>query len=373
MTPPTQTRQWLTNQDGLDKLYQGHGPIPQPGDKQVLVKIHAVSLNYRDTEVIRGDYGHHKSVEQNKSLVPCSDICGTVVKSGPGASLKQGQRVLSTFLQTFLTGSVKEIDMASGLGLPLEGCLQEYRVFSESALVNCPDYLTDEEASTLPIAAVTAFMAINWMQPMDKHITNPDTIVLFQGTGGVSISGLQIAKACGLKGKLVMIKCRKSQKLTHSTAIVTSSSDKKLERARQLGADFTINYKTNPNWSEKVMELTNNKGVDIILECGGAQTLGQSFDCITFGGLISSIGYLSGKEDSQGNVLNTNVLALRRNVTLKGHICGPKDRFEEMLELYAQKQIKPVVERVFAFEEAKEALQYVYNGSHFGKVVIKIA
>jgi NADPH:quinone reductase-like Zn-dependent oxidoreductase len=206
MTQPTQTKQWLTNQDGLDKLYQAlQASIPQPGHKEVLVKIHTVSLNYRDTEVIRGDYGHHKSVEQNKSLVPCSDMCGTVVKAGPGASLKEGQRVVSTFLQTFLTGTVKESDMASGLGLPLDGALQEYRVFSESALVNCPDYMTDEEASTLPIAAVTAFMAINWMQPMGSLITNPETIVLFQGTGGVSISGLQIAKACGLKGKLLVI------------------------------------------------------------------------------------------------------------------------------------------------------------------------
>lgn len=154
---------------------------------------------------------------------------------------------------------------------------------------------------------------------------------------------------------------------------MTSSSDEKLEKARKLGADYTINYKTDPNWSEKAMDFTKGKGVDIILECGGAQTLRQSFDSIAFGGLISSIGYLSGKQDTEGNVLNTNVLALRRNVTLKGHINGPKDRFEEMLQLYAQKQIHPVVDKVFSFDEAKDALQYLFKGGHFGKVVIKVA
>ncbi|KAH0282944.1 putative alcohol dehydrogenase [Aureobasidium namibiae CBS 147.97] len=356
MAHPTQNKQWLTNQDGLDKLHRGEASVPQPGEKEVLVRIQAVSLNYRDTEVANGLYNHHKSLdENNKSLVLASDMCGTIVKAGPGASLKEGQRVLSIFLQTHQTGQVQESDMASGMGLPLEGVLQEYRVFPDTALVTVPDYMTNEEAATLPIAGTTAFMAMNWMQPMGKPITNPETTVLFQGTGGVSICGLQIAKACGLK------------------AIVTSSSDEKLERARQLGADYTINYKKFPNWSEKAMEFTKGKGVDIILECGGAQTVRQSFDSIAFGGLISSIGYLSGKQDTESDALNINVLALRRNVTLKGHINGPKDRFEEMLQLYAQKQIHPVVDKVFSFDEAKDAMQYLAKGGHFGKVVIKVA
>ncbi|TIA34468.1 zinc-binding dehydrogenase [Aureobasidium pullulans] len=358
MAQPTQSKQWLTNQDGVDKIYQGEAAISQPGEKEVLVKIHTVSLNYRDTEVCDGGYNHHKSIGgENKALVPGSDMCGTVVKAGPGASLKEGQRVLSVFLQTHQTGQVQESDMASGMGLPLEGVLQEYRVFPDTALVTVPDYLSNEEAATLPIAGTTAFMAMNWMQPMGKPISNPETTVLFQmqGTGGVSISGLQIAKACGLK------------------AIVTSSSDEKLEKARELGADYTINYKKFPRWSEKAMEFTKGKGVDIILECGGAQTVRQSFDSIAFGGLISSIGYLSGKQDTESDALNINVLALRRNVTLKGHINGPKDRFEEMLQLYAQKEIHPVVDKVFSFDETKDAMQYLAKGGHFGKVVIKIA
>lgn len=156
-------------------------------------------------------------------------------------------------------------------------------------------------------------------------------------------------------------------------AIITSSSDEKLGKASKLGADHTINYRTNPEWQDEVMRITDGNGADIILETGGAQTLRKSFSCITFGGLISAIGYLSGKEDDPGDRANTNVLALSRNVTLKGILNGPRDRFEEMLKLYEDKQIHPVVDKVFAFDKAKEALKYLFEGGHFGKVVVKVA
>lgn len=146
-----------------------------------------------------GLYGHHKSVNQSSSLVPCADMCGTILKAGKDSSWKVGQRVLSIFTQTHQTGQIKEADMAHGMGLPLPGVLQEYRVFPDYGLVSAPDYLTDEEASTLTIAAMTAWMSINWMQPIGSPTTDPNTTVLLQGTGGVSISGLQIAKAYGLK------------------------------------------------------------------------------------------------------------------------------------------------------------------------------
>lgn len=155
--------------------------------------------------------------------------------------------------------------------------------------------------------------------------------------------------------------------------VITSSSDEKLEKAKKLGADFTINYRTNPNWEEEVMRLTDQHGADIILETGGAQTLKKSFDCIAWGGLIDCIGYLSGKVDAPEDRTNVNLLALRRNVTLKGIINGPKDRFEEMVTFYEKHGIKPVVNRVFSFKEAPEAFKFLANGSHFGKVVIKIA
>lgn len=154
--------------------------------------------------------------------------------------------------------------------------------------------------------------------------------------------------------------------------IITSSSDAKLEQAKRLGADQLINYRTTPNWGEEVLKITNDQGADVIFENGGAATLRQSFDCVAFGGLINSIGYLSGKEDAVGDRTNTNVLALKRNVTLKGLLNGPKDRFEEMLRFYDEKRVRPVVDKVFTFEASKEALKYLYDGGHFGKIVIKI-
>jgi NADPH:quinone reductase-like Zn-dependent oxidoreductase len=153
--------------------------------------------------------------------------------------------------------------------------------------------------------------------------------------------------------------------------IITSSSDAKLKQAKKLGADKTINYKTTTNWDEEVLKMSSGEGVDIIFENGGAATLRKSFECIAFGGLIDCIGYLSGKEDALGDRTNTNVLALKRNVTLKGLLNGPRDRFEEMLKFYEEKEIKPVVDKVFSFEESKEALKYLFAGGHFGKVVIK--
>lgn len=156
-------------------------------------------------------------------------------------------------------------------------------------------------------------------------------------------------------------------------AIITSSSDQKLEKAKKLGADCTINYRTTPDWQDEVMKFTHGEGADVILETGGAQTLRKSFDCVAFGGVIACIGYLSGKEDAPGDRTNVNLLALRRNVTLKGILNGPRDRFEEMCEFYERHRIHPPVDRVFGFEQAKEAFKYLFSGSHFGKVVIRVS
>ncbi|OAL39245.1 hypothetical protein AYO20_01563 [Fonsecaea nubica] len=326
MSADSQTMiRWETAQDGLDKLTKSTCPIPVPGEDEVLVEVRAVSLNYRDTEVAMGLYTHHKAVGASPKVVPCSDMCGIVVGIGNSKHgiWNIGDRVLSIFCQTHLTGQIKEKDMAFGLGLPLDGVLQQYRVFPATGLVKAPDYLNDEEASTLPIAAVTAWMSINEMRP----INHP--------------------------------------------AIVTSSSDAKLARAKALGATFTINYRKDPDWQNTVMDLTENEGADIIFETGGAHTLRKSFDCVAFGGLIDCIGYLSGKQDEPTDRTNTNVLALRRNVTLKGILNGPKDRFEEMMRFYDAKKIRPVVDKSFPFDEAKEAFQYLFGGGHFGKVVIR--
>lgn len=154
--------------------------------------------------------------------------------------------------------------------------------------------------------------------------------------------------------------------------IITSSSDEKLALAKKLGADHGINYKTNADWEKEVLALTKNEGVDIIFENGGATTLRKSFECIAFGGLINCIGYLSGKEDAEGDRTNTNVLALKRNVTLKGLLNGPRERLEEMLRFYSEKKVRPVVDNVFGFEEAKTAVEYLFEGGHFGKVVVRV-
>ncbi|KAK3073949.1 hypothetical protein LTR53_004016 [Teratosphaeriaceae sp. CCFEE 6253] len=349
-------KQWVTAQDGLDNLHTTTAPKPTAADGEVLVKINAVSLNYRDTEVVMGLYGHHATIGQSKEIVPCSDICGTIVASNSDR-WKAGQRVMAIFNQTHLTGQIKAHQMTSGLGLPLPGCLCEYRAFPADGLVAVPDYLSDEEACNLPIASVTAWMAINGFRLMGQPYNGDgdSATVLIQGTGGVAIAGLQIAHAAGLK------------------TIVTSSSDAKLEKAKKLGADFTINYKTSPDWQDEVMRITGNEGADIIFENGGAETLRKSFDCVAFGGLINCIGYLSGKEDVSEDKLHTNVLALRRNVTLKGILNGPKTRFEEMAKFYDQHQIHAVIDRTVPFEEAKDGLKYLFSGGHFGKVVVKIA
>lgn len=294
-------------------------------------------------------------------------MCGTIVSVGPVTDstspfknpafrLKAGDRVISTFAPTHLTGQIQASDIANGLGGPMPGVLTQYRVFPTYGVVKIPEHLSDEEASCLPIAAMTAWMSLNCMRPKGEIIgsTGAKEVVLCQGTGGVSIAGLQIAAAAG------------------QTAIVTSSSDEKLKHATSLGANDTINYKSMPEWDNIVLEKTNGEGADIIFELGGAQTLRKSFECVRFGGLIACIGYLSGKQDPEGDRTNTNLLALKRNVTLKGIVNGPRDKLEEMLEFYEAKQIRPVVDKVFKFEEGRDVIKYLFAGSHFGKVVIRV-
>ncbi|KAH9205868.1 hypothetical protein DL95DRAFT_316681 [Leptodontidium sp. 2 PMI_412] len=308
-----------------------------------------VALNYRDTEVVMGLYNHHKMTStQSSQIVPCSNMCGTIVAINSPKDI-----VLSIFNQTRISGQVKAVHMKSGLGLPLPGVLSQYRAFNAEGLVRKPDYLSDEEAATLPIAAMTAWMAVNGMRPL-AHSGGKGEKVLIQGTGGVAISGLQIIGAGGAE------------------VIITSSSDAKLEQAQKLGADKTINYKTNPDWEQEVLKMTEDEGVDIIFENGGATTLRKSFECIAFGELINCIEYLSGKEDAGGDQTNTNVLALKRNVALKGLLNGLRERFEEKVAFYEEKKIKPVVDKVFEFGEAKQALIYLFAGGHFSKVVVKV-
>jgi NADPH:quinone reductase-like Zn-dependent oxidoreductase len=312
-----------------------------------------------------GLYNHHASTVKAPAVVPCSDMCGVVVAVGPSSNntsdpfkaakyqLKTGDRVISTFAPTHLTGQIQPRDLANSLGNPQPGVLTQYRVFPTYGVVKIPDYLSEEEAACLPIAAVTAWTSLHCMRPKGEIVGKDETIVC-QGTGGVSISAAQIASAAGAK------------------VIVTSSSDEKLERARKLGATETINYRNEPDWDNAVLKKTNDAGADVVIEVGGAETLRKSFECVRFGGLIACIGYLSGKQDAPGDRTNTNLLCLKRNVTLKGIMNGPRDELERMLAFYEEKKIKPVVDREFKFEEADEAIRYLFSGGHFGKVVVKV-
>ncbi|KUL85989.1 hypothetical protein ZTR_06530 [Talaromyces verruculosus] len=346
--------QWVTAQDGLDKLRLIKASLPKPGPNEVLVKVHSVALNYRDIEVAKGEYTHHNYTGVPTDLVPCSDMCGTVVDVGEGVNqdqvgVKKGDRVISTFNQAHLTGQITGKELATGLGLPLPGVLAEYRVFPTYGLVKVPDYLTNDQAALFPIAGLTAWMSLYGLRPVKEG-----DYVLLQGTGGVSIAGLKIAKASGCK------------------VIITSSDDQKLARAKQLGADYTINYRKTPDWEKEVLKYTKDHGADVILEIGGSQTLRKSFDCIAWGGLIASIGYLSGKQDNETqDLLNVNILALRRNATLKGILTGPRDQLEELLAFSEKTGIAFEVDRVFNWRDAKAAFEHVNAGSHFGKVIIR--
>lgn len=290
-------------------------------------------------------------------------MCGVVVESKSKA-FKKGTRVIALPYQTYLTAPMKESDLDSGLGMPLDGVLTEYRCFPGDALLKTPDYLSDAEASCLPMASLAAWMSINGNRPIGDAASGKKRkeTVLVQGTDGVALAGVQIAKASGLG------------------TIVTASSDNNLQRAeKDLQADHTINNRTHWEWSTPVLDFTDSAGADLIFETGGMRTLRKAFDCVAFGGTIACIGYTSGKgeqEDKAGdaNNMNINTLAQRRGVTLRGVVGGgPRDRMEEMLSFYESNKIKPVVAKDFGFDDFKDAMKLLDDGDEvFGKIVVNI-
>ena len=350
-----EARQWQSSLDGIANLTLAKATVDPPTAKQILVRITAVSLNYKDGETVNGFFKHHKTSVAPPNLVPCSDAAGRVMAVGDKVTKwKVGDRVLSTSYPTFLTGQVQASHLATGVGGAVHGVLTEWRLFEEEGVVGTPGYLGDEEACCFQIAGTTAWMAINGFRPLGQPGGEGEAL-LVQGTGGVSVMGLLIGKAAGMR------------------VIVTSSSDEKLERARGFGADYLINYRKTPEWDEEVLKITEGRGADIIFENGGALTTPLSFRCVRWGGLINSIGYVSGKVNEPDDRTNINVSALMRNFTLKGILNGPRDRFEEMLRFCEKHEVRPVVDKVFAFEDAREALNMMWEGKHFGKVVIKVS
>jgi NADPH:quinone reductase-like Zn-dependent oxidoreductase len=324
---------------GIDALTLTERPEPKLGYGQALVKIKAVSLNYRDLLVVKGAYSRNLPLP----LVPCSDGAGEVVEVGEGVTrVKRGDRVAGIYMQTWISGELDESKARSALGGAIDGVLAEHVLFHEEGLVHIPEHLSYEEAATLPCAAVTAWHAL-----ITEGSLKPGDTVLVLGTGGVSIFALQFSKNAGAR------------------VIATSSSDQKLERVKELGASDGINYKSVPDWDKKVWELTNKVGVDHVVEVGGAGTLAKSLRAVRMGGQISLIGVLSGV--GEANPLP----AVMKNIRIQGIYVGSREMFEAMNRAISLHQLHPVVDRVFPFEETHEAYRYMESGAHFGKVVIR--
>ncbi|OKH28753.1 zinc-dependent alcohol dehydrogenase family protein [Chroogloeocystis siderophila] len=327
-------------QFGIDTLKLTERPDPQLSYGHVLVKMRAASLNYRDLMVVKGLYDPKLALPR----IPFSDGVGAVVAVGEGVTrVKVGDRVAGLFFQKWIGGELTQEIAQSALGGAIEGILAEYALLHEDGVVRVPEHLTDEEAASLPCAAVTAWNALFHA----GNLKAGDT-VLVQGTGGVSIFALQFALLAGAK------------------VIATSSSNEKLERVRKMGAAETINYKQTPEWGSRVRELTDDKGVDYVVEVGGARTLSESLHAVRHGGQISLIGVLSG---GKGEVATAAILM--KNVRVQGIYVGSREMFAAMNSAIALHKLRPVVDRVYPFHEVPEALKYMESGSHFGKICIR--
>jgi NADPH:quinone reductase-like Zn-dependent oxidoreductase len=327
-------------QFGIENFVLAERDEPQPASNEVVVKFHAASLNFRDVMFVNGVY----NPKAKFPAVPFSDGAGEVVAVGGNVSRwKIGDRVCPIFTQGWIEGepSMQKNRLTLGAGA-LDGVLREYGAFDENGLVAIPNHLSYEEAATLPCAAVTAWDAL-----MVSGNLKAGETVLALGTGGVSIFALQLAK------------------MHAARVIITSSSDQKLERAKQLGADETINYKTSPDWDKEVLSLTDKMGVDHVVEVGGAGTLSKSLNAVRVGGHVPLIGVLA-----TGGDFNP-ISVLMKGVRLQGIFVGSRKMFEDMNRAIETTQMRPVIDRTFAFEEAREALKYMESGSHFGKIVVK--
>jgi NADPH:quinone reductase-like Zn-dependent oxidoreductase len=329
-------------QFGVGNLSLVERDEPEVGATEVLVKFHAASLNYRDLMMVEGKYNPRLKTP----LVPFSDGAGEVVAVGEAVTKwKTGDRVCPIFMQGWIEGEVSFEKARTALGGDRDGCLREFGAFDESALVRIPDHFSYEEAAALPCAAVTAYHAL-----FESGKMKPDDTVLLLGTGGVSIFALQMANVYG---------CR---------TIVTSSSNEKLERVKELGANDLINYKEREDWDRAVLELTEKRGVDHVVEVGGGETFPKSLNAVRMGGHIAVIGALTG---AQGDI--SPVPILMKSIKLHGIFVGSRQMFEQMnLFLCQHYHLKPVIDRTFEFGEAREALEHMKSATHFGKIVVRI-
>ena len=333
---------WQLKGFGLDNLKLEDIAVPTPGANEVLIKVGAVSLNFRDKAIVDGIY--EPDMVPNP-LTPVSDAAGTIVEIGADVTrFKVGDRVTSHLYSKWIEGAPDPNEPDFCFGSPLPGGLAEYMIIHEESAVLAPSTLTDEEASTLPIAALTAWYSLVTYGNLQKGDS-----VLIQGTGGVSIFGIQLATALGAK------------------VIVTTSSNEKGDWARKLGAQEVINYVQTPDWASEVVKLTDGKGVDQLLEVVGGDGLNDSVKATKVTGQISVIGFLAG----QTTDLNL-MQVIFRQTKIQGIAVGNRSAFEEMNKAFDQYNIKPVIDKVYRFEEAIEAYQHLAKGA-FGKIVIKIS
>ncbi|MHB8423487.1 MAG: zinc-dependent alcohol dehydrogenase family protein [Leptospirales bacterium] len=330
----------IQNNSGHWELTLCNRPDPSPGDGDVTVKIHSRSLNFRDNLIRIGTYNPGMPLP----LIPLSDGVGTIVETGRNVSTRKiGDRVACLFSPNWTEGEATPSKLFPTLGAETDGTLAEYVVLPESAVVSVPEYLTDEEASTLPCAGVTAWNAL-----FGETLPRPGERILIQGTGDVALFALQFARIAGLE------------------AIVLSRSDLKLERAKTLGAATGINTRTIPEWGKHLLDLTHGQGVEHVLELGGEETFPRSLQALRTNGRISVIGGLSGFTTE----INL-VQIIRKTARLTGLLVGSKISFESMNRALETHRLKPVIDRVFSFTESLQAYEHKLNGNPFGKIVIR--
>ncbi|KZT69739.1 NAD(P)-binding protein [Daedalea quercina L-15889] len=344
MPIPTTTREYrLPKVDGFHNLTLKEASVRPLKSSEVLVKVHAVSLQYRDLVVAKGLY----PLGQKENPVPGSDLAGEILAVGDDVKdWAVGDKVCANLATDYIFGDFNDQLKTSALGAPIDGVLTEYKILPVYTLVKIPDEHSYVEASTLPCAALTAYNALLGPNPLKGGDT-----VLVLGTGGVSIFGLQFAVASG------------------ATVIATSSSDNKLAVAKKLGAARLINYNKTPDWEKEVLRITGGRGVDHVIEVGGAGTINKSIASARFGGTVSIIGFVAGA----GDMSNLPGFILNRGVIVRGVVIGSRVQFEAMVRLINATHLKPFVDKVFQFTDLRAAYEYLESQQHVGKVVVQVA
>jgi len=334
-------RAYQLAQFGLDSLRMVDLETPRPGDDQVLIRFHAASLNYRDVMIMNGTYNPRMKLP----VVPLSDGAGEIVEVGQNVrQWAVGDRVCPIVIQDWKEGWVTAENARTAIGAgSYDGVLREYGAFDAESIVKVPEHLSFEEAATLPCAAVTAWHAL-----VVSGNVQPGETVLTLGTGGVSVFAIQLANLLGAR------------------VIATSSSDEKLERVRELGADETINYRQIEDWDKAVIELTGGVGVDHVIEVGGTGTLPRSVKAVRTGGHIALVGAL----DMSGEF--NPIPIFMKAVRVQGIFIGSREMFEDMNAKISSAKLRPVIDRTFEFADAAGAIGYMQNGSHLGKIVVRI-